>query len=1328
MMLLRPMWTPAQTSPFDFNFNDCRKNGEEVTAEQFMQQFPADSDVWKKCNTYVNGVLVGAVAKIVSGEDTVWFKTLESAVAAAETGDTVEIVAAGTYTLPALPKNITIEGKVEGVEFDHTTAGNIAATTSGASFKNVTFNFGNVKYHGFQHNGGLNFEDCTFNGLFFTYGNETYTNCTFKQTNSDYNMWVYGGSVVTYSVTYSDCTFINDVTGKFLNVYNENEAACKVIINSCTFINNGSSNKAAVNVKETCGSTLLGFEVLISGNNTLTGAFPENSKSDKTIYSGNGLYMVDDRKAGAEPKIHVVVDCTVNGTAIQEEYPEYVAAVTSGETTTKFATLIGAFDAAFEMTGDVTVTMLADENIDVAANPITIQAGKSITLDLNGKTVTGSCSSGTTSALITNKGTLTITDSSADMSGKLIGGADPTWTWDGSDDYSGSYASNLIRNDGTLVVNGGTLYNASTGSAAYAIDNYGSGKVTINGGYVDAKKASAIRMFYCNGGVLTVNGGTIGRYNSDDDCCFRGIQVQDGTDSDVVIHGGAIAGKYALYSNGTDGSSVTITDGSFDGDVGFGSAGPDNVDISGGTFYKWVRTWGSQTGFISGGTFYVEPDPVKIAPDKAALKSGDVWIITDAVAQVGEARYASFADAAEAAAEDTAVITLLKDIDEAYTMSAGETLKVKLDGHTLTVNPPAGYALITSVEDGVTTYTYGTPVAKIGETLYASLQDALDAAHEMTGDVTVTLVADITGYSIVHQKADLNLVIDGDGKTIIGQIIIDGDGRANGTETLAIQNIGFAGIKALFCPGTDAFILVPSTKDANKPYSTGKYNYAHNITISGCSFTSTSSSLDVVGYKATSGAGDYNVTFSGITGTNLHSLAQLTGTTGANFNNCTVTASDSFVNVSGGSGTFNFTNNTFTSSVSDGYGVRLKDGTAVVAVMGEGNVITAGKALVLGKNAETGNKGVFDVRGGTYYGDIAKITTSSDAKFLISGGRFDREPNAAFIVPGKAAVKEGDMWVIGGAVAEIDSIGYATLEDAIAAVKNNETIVVLADCETADADNGKTFTIAMNGHTLTGITWVTDDTTLTLDGSVEGSAYNGSVYVGYSDNNNGNVTLNGGTYTCASGNTVLHINGTCLNSNVTIRDAKVTSPDDNGIQLNGSGTFVIENSVITGATGVYVKSGKLTITDSTITGNMSPANYSYNGNGANATGDAIIVDSCEYPGGAPVVNIGAGNTFNGTKNQVGYYEYDANNDGTTVPAVVRSVTNELTLSAGYAWAKDGEVYIVTEAVAQINDVPYVSLEDASRASRSTKRSRLTLPALKSALTHPICLRSRPPAI
>ena len=193
------------------------------------------------------------------------YETLQAAVAAADTGDVVEILAAGTYTLPNLPKNITLEGKVDGVVFNHTTAGNIASIPNGATIKNVTFNLGNVDYHGFQHNGGLTFEGCVFNGKFFTYGNETYRNCTFNQTNSDYNMWVYGGNT---TVVYDGCTFTNTSKGKFLNVYRENGEPVDLTINNCTFINQGSPSKAAVNVKETCGSIPLNFNVKITDSTT----------------------------------------------------------------------------------------------------------------------------------------------------------------------------------------------------------------------------------------------------------------------------------------------------------------------------------------------------------------------------------------------------------------------------------------------------------------------------------------------------------------------------------------------------------------------------------------------------------------------------------------------------------------------------------------------------------------------------------------------------------------------------------------------------------------------------------------------------------------------------------------------------------------------------------------------------------------------------------------------------------------------------------------------------------------------------------------------------
>ena len=581
------------------------------------------------------------------------YETLQAAVAAADTGDVVEILAAGTYTLPNLPKNITLEGKVDGVVFNHTTAGNIASIPNGATIKNVTFNLGNVDYHGFQHNGGLTFEGCVFNGKFFTYGNETYRNCTFNQTNSDYNMWVYGGNT---TVVYDGCTFTNTSKGKFLNVYRENGEPVDLTINNCTFINQGSPSKAAVNVKETCGSIPLNFNVKIT-DSTTQGAFPESSTSN-TLVVGGSLWQVDDRQSGAEPQVAVFLDGV-------QVYPVYVASV------------------------------------------------------------------------------------------------------------------------------------------------------------------------------------------------FDGTETKN----------------------------------------------------------------------------------------------------------------------------------------------------------------------------------------------YTSLQAALDAAHGKTGNVTVTLLADIEGYSIVHQKAGLNLTIDGDGHTLQGQIIIDGDGRASGTETLTIKNVKFEDDNSHFCPGTDAFVIVPSTKDANKPYTTGKYNYAHNITVKDCSFSGMYG--NTVAFKSNSGAGAYNVTLDNLTGTNLHSLAQFTGTTGATITNCTVTNAESAVNVNGGTGDYIISDNTF--NVSDtGYGVRIKNSSTANAVL-SANSISAGKAFVLGSDA------TINVQSGRYKGVIEKNTTSENAKIIITDGYFTVPPKYDYcgtvngvhlyaIENTNEATKTDYPYTVGtGAVAMVNEVGYFSFANAAAARTSNDDVIKLLE-------------------------------------------------------------------------------------------------------------------------------------------------------------------------------------------------------------------------------------------------------------------------------------------
>ena len=314
---------------------------------------------------------------------------------------------------------------------------------------------------------------------------------------------------------------------------------------------------------------------------------------------------------------------------------------------TVYRSLKAAFDAVPAGT-ETTITLISDSTIDVAANPIVVPANKNIVLNLNGYSVIGQCASGTISAMITNRGTLTIKDSSDSSkngsgTGKLEFKPDPAWVYSESD--PGGYASNLIRNEGTLTVDSGYIYNAGNGSATYAIDNYYAGKVTINGGKLDTKKASAIRLFYNDNGELTINGGIIGGTSS-----YMGVQVMGGTKVIVNLNGGVYGGQYSAYvGTGTDYSQMqfNITKGTFNGEVGF-TKDMTNVNISGGTFNAWCGSYGTAK-IITGGTFSEDPSDYLVKGYKAVPNNETnptSWTVTEGIAAVMDgAEYASISDA-----------------------------------------------------------------------------------------------------------------------------------------------------------------------------------------------------------------------------------------------------------------------------------------------------------------------------------------------------------------------------------------------------------------------------------------------------------------------------------------------------------------------------------------------------------------------------------------------------------------------------------------------------------------------------------------------------------
>lgn len=228
---------------------------------------------------------------------------LNSALGEASTGDYLKLPA-GTYTLPELTKSVegvTFEGKLgaDGNPLTVIDLASVAYTPSDngrpyndVTFKNIQFKTWpkDATYKGFRHSGNLLFEGCTFTGIHYSYGNETYKKCKFIQEEEEYNMWVYGGTIVDYI----DCTF--EGKGKLLHIYNEGNPLITVNIQGCKFISTV-LDKPAINIKGTCGTTILAYTVNID-NCTVSGAFPEIN---------GGLWQVDKPATAEKNKITVNV-------------------------------------------------------------------------------------------------------------------------------------------------------------------------------------------------------------------------------------------------------------------------------------------------------------------------------------------------------------------------------------------------------------------------------------------------------------------------------------------------------------------------------------------------------------------------------------------------------------------------------------------------------------------------------------------------------------------------------------------------------------------------------------------------------------------------------------------------------------------------------------------------------------------------------------------------------------------------------------------------------------------------------------------------------------
>lgn len=145
----------------------------------------------------------------------------------------------------------------------------------------------------------------------------------------------------------------------------------------------------------------------------------------------------------------------------------------------------------------------------------------------------------------------------------------------------------------------------------------------------------------------------------------------------------------------------------------------------------------------------------------------------------------------------------------------------------------------------------------------AELQAAIDAA---TGRTNIIFGQDITAAStinVLQKQAAKDLIIDGSGYKFDGKILVNGNARAAGKETLTFKDIHF------YTESTTEFTFIDAPSKVNN-----KYNYSHNVTIVGCTFEFGGNGA-VTEIGSASFTGTYNLVMADCEAINMHSLLQV---------------------------------------------------------------------------------------------------------------------------------------------------------------------------------------------------------------------------------------------------------------------------------------------------------------------------------------------------------------------------------------------------------------------------------------------------------------------
>ena len=363
---------------------------------------------------------------------------------------------------------------------------------------------------------------------------------------------------------------------------------------------------------------------------------------------------------------------------------KYVAEVKG----TKYETLQEAVDAA----KNTTVKMLADtkENVTIST--------RNLTLDLNGFTLNGGTEKGKPALKIDNT-RVTVKDSSEDMSGTIM--REDTAENSG---VSSHYVIDIQGENGFLLFQSGNVKNnsgneAGKGASLVRVGNDSDKKahsvLTIAGGTFTQDNFIVIKVDF---GTLHLKGGTVNSKTSYAvenwlNANIKGVAVvngavsswtySSGSNSTLTISGGTINGDVTSVNYGNaEGkkATVAITGGTINGELDTRSYDPKTNELTS------INDAAKATIKVTAGTF--AKDPTKyVVEDSTVNKNtdGTFGVEKAYLAKVGETSYYTMDEAFKAQTDSREPIVMLRDYTTGSSFSSGSINRtVDLDGHTWT--------------------------------------------------------------------------------------------------------------------------------------------------------------------------------------------------------------------------------------------------------------------------------------------------------------------------------------------------------------------------------------------------------------------------------------------------------------------------------------------------------------------------------------------------------------------------------------------------------------------------------------------------------------------